>query len=282
MATMKNIIRNTPIVREIFSFAYRFVIALSYFKDPFGEFLLWLFRSKELANFTYDLTDQNKHYLASMIANITGFSYKEIELYIDELESDENLRNHIRESILASGEAHFADLDVHYGRRLGWYAFVRVLKPKTVVETGVDKGMGSCVLTAALIKNGQEGFPGYYFGTDINPRAGYMFTGKYADFGEILYGDSIESLMKFEKTIDLFINDSDHSADYERREYQTIAEKLSPHAIVLGDNAHITDKLLNFAHSTGRQFVFFHEKPANHWYPGAGIGIAYQNSSNAK
>ena len=98
----------------------------------------------------------------------------------------------------------------------------------------------------------------------------------YANYGCILYGDSIESLKKFDEgMIDLFINDSDHSADYEAKEYDSIANKLSKHAIVLGDNSHATNKLLEFSLETNRHFVFFQEKPLNHWYPGAGIGISF-------
>jgi hypothetical protein len=42
--------------------------------------------------------------------------------------------------------------------------------------------------------NGLEGYPGRYYGTDIQPGAGYLFDGKYAEAGEILFGDSIQSL----------------------------------------------------------------------------------------
>ena len=123
--------------------------------------------------------------------------------------------------------------------------------------------------------NQSEGYPGKYYGTDINPKAGYLFQAPYDEFGKILYGDSIESLKKLDDTIDLFINDSDHSIDYEMREFETIAAKLSPNAIVIGDNSHFSDKLINFAAKTGRNFLYFHEQPADHWYPGGGIGVAY-------
>ena len=112
-------------------------------------------------------------------------------------------------------------------------------------------------------------------GTDINPLAGYLLSGDYANYGSILYGDSIESLKKFDDEIDLFINDSDHSEEYEAGEYKTIANMLSQHAVILGDNSHYTDKLLEFSLETNRHFVFFQEKPKNHWYPGAGIGISF-------
>ena len=167
------------------------------------------------------------------------------------------------------------DIQIEYGRRLGWYAFTRVLKPKVVIETGVDHGVGSCVLASALMRNAAQGFPGEYFGTDLRSSAGEVFSGEYAKMGRILYGDSITSLKAFDKKIDLFINDSDHSAVYEYDEYVTIADKLSGRGIILGDNSHVTDSLSRFSRERNRQFVFFSEKPENHWYPGAGIGISF-------
>ena len=163
-----------------------------------------------------------------------------------------------------------------YGRRIGWYAFVRICKPKIVIETGVDKGLGSCVLAAAIKRNREEGHEGRYIGTDINPLAGYLLDGEYRESGEVIYGDSIETLSGLDVSIDLFINDSDHSADYEAREYATVEKKLSDSAIVLGDNSHVTDKLMEFSQESGRDFLFFSEKPRDHWYPGAGIGISFR------
>lgn len=46
-----------------------------------------------------------------------------------------------------------------------WYAIARSIKPKILVETGVDQGMGAVVLCAALARR--------YYGTDINSDAGY-------------------------------------------------------------------------------------------------------------
>lgn len=276
MKSLKEIIRGTPVAREIVLFLLRCKSAFGYFAGSLKELIVWLFTSREFSNFTYDLTDLNKQYLTSLIAGVTGKSLQKISSYVIELENDVELRAHIEAAIQNSDERHFADRDVRYGRRLGWYILARATKPKFIVETGVDKGMGSCVLTAALIKNEKDGFPGYYYGTDINPVAGYLLSGKYRKYGEILYGDSITSLKKLDFEIDLFINDSDHSADYEEKEYAIIENKLSHTAVVLGDNAHVTDKLINFALATDRKFVFFQEQPFRHWYPGAGIGIAYK------
>jgi hypothetical protein len=235
----------------------------------------WAQRSRETSNFTYDLNDLNLGQLAGWVSVITGCSIQQARHWIDELRHDTALRQHLNQRTASAQDAITADLDMGYGRRLGWYALVRALKPRTVVETGVDKGLGSCVLAAALLRNRAEGHAGHYFGTDINPQAGWLFQVPYREAGEILYGDSIESLHRLKYPIDLFINDSDHSADYEEREYACIASKLSEAAVLLGDNAHVTDKLYQFAAATGRRFLFFAEKPAGHWYPGAGIGAAW-------
>jgi hypothetical protein len=74
---------------------------------------------------------------------------------------------------------------------------------------------------------------------------------------KILYGDSIKSLIEMKEAIDLFINDSDHSDEYEYLEYLTIDSKLSPLAVILSDNSHVTDKLALFSEDHERSFVFF-------------------------
>lgn len=275
----RQFLKRLPVLRAVFQLLYRFTIAARYYGAPLRALLIWLLHSRETTNFTYDLKPINKRYLAAQIADITGTPFATVYAYIAELEQDQELRTHIRDATLRSSERFSADATARYGRRLGWYAIVRAVKPKIVVETGVDKGLGSCVLTAALRRNAQEGHPGYYYGIDINPRAGFLLAGSYRQYGEILYGDSLAVLEQLDQTIDLFINDSDHSANYEANEYTTIAGKLSAHALILGDNAHVTDQLLNFALATGRQFVFFAEAPDQHWYPGAGIGIAFRRAT---
>ena len=265
-----------PIFGNIILYVFRAKKAFGYFFTPLPNLLSWLFKSKETTNFTYELTVNNERYLAFLTADVTGKPYEEIMHYIREIKEDTKLKEHIKDTTKKSDYAFIADAEARFGRRVGWYAFVRATKPKIVVETGVDKGLGSCVLTSALMKNKEEGYEGYYYGTDINPKAGYLLSGDYKGFGEILYGDSIESLNNLNRTIDIFINDSDHSPDYEAKEYEVVADKLATSGIILGDNSHVTDKLFEFALATNRHFIFFQEKPLKHWYPGAGIGIAFR------
>lgn len=251
--------------------------AIGYYRRPLKQILIWMFKSRETSNFTYDLSRTNKDYLAAFVADISGRPHKEIAGYIAELEEDAALRSHL----MRAGRKNDFNLAASpYGRRLGWYAFVRATKPAVVIETGVHKGLGACVLSAALLKNLAEGHSGRYYGTEINPEAGYLMCGPYADVGEILYGDSINSLKSLGPLrIDVFVNDSDHSPEYERREYDTVKNSLRTNAIILGDNAHCTDELLKFAVKSGRSFLFFNEVPKAHWYPGAGIGVAFSRVS---
>ena len=247
----------------------------NYIKPILDDYVAWFENSKEQANFTYHLTELNERQLAGMVDAVSGCGLAAAQGYIAELKSDVALVEHVNRMTLSSPQRDYADLNQGYGRRLGWYALVRALKPRVVVETGVEKGLGSCVITSALLRNRTEGSPGRYFGTDIDRQAGCLFTEPYASAGQILYGDSIESLSRLDETIDLFINDSDHSVAYESREYLTVHGKLSPHAIILGDNSHASPALFEYASHHGKRYLFFAEKPQGHFYPGAGIGVCF-------
>lgn len=248
----------------------------TYYRKRVGSIVATTFRRpNELSNFTYDLTSRNLMELVHMIAVATGRPLGDIRAYTEEVRHDADLHNALYGGLKRRG----CDSDVianPFGRRIGWYAFARALKPSVIVETGVDRGHGSLILCAALLRNAQEGSPGRYYGTDINPDAGWLLDGKYAAVGRILYGDSIESLKALDEKVDMFINDSDHSAEYEFREYETVEPRLSPDALILGDNSHATDKLARYSEQKGRQFLFFKEEPLAHWYPGAGIGISFR------
>lgn len=258
-------------------FRYRAAYVVKYYWPRLRAGALWLVASGETSNFTFNLTPRNDAHLAHLLALILGRSPEEITGYIDELRHDRALREAIVGQVKLAGRQGGYDPVARFGRRVGWYALVRAMKPQVVIETGVEKGLGAAVLCAALLRNSQEGYQGRYYGTDIDRGAGLLFCEPYRSMGEILYGDSIESLSALGLTVDIFINDSDHSAAYEGREYRIIAPKLSDRAVIIGDNAHVTDELLKFSSETGRRFVFFREDPADHWYLGAGIGLSFKS-----
>jgi hypothetical protein len=255
-----------PVIDPIRS---RLDFAEGYFRIAKSEVIRWAHNSRENDNFTYDLTEQNLDYLAATVSVATRTPLDIVRRYFEEPKVD--LSEYL--SVKAAGLP--IDKPASFGRRLGWYAIARAMKPRVIVETGVHHGLGSVLMCSALRRNSQEGYTGRYYGTDIDAAAGVLLAAPFDQFGKILYGDSIQSLGRMHESIDLFINDSDHSAEYEAREYRVVETRLSQKAIILGDNAHASDELFKFSASTGRQFLFFKEQPVDHWYPGAGIGISF-------
>lgn len=249
-------------------------LAAFYLGTPLKEVFRWLAGSVETDNFTYRLTPTSRKHLMSFLAMATGESVERIDGYLTEVETDDDLKQHC--VAVAAQRRGPEDTLFEPGRRIGWYALTRILKPKLVIETGVHLGYGAVTLASALLRNQAEGHPGRYLGTEINPKAGRLLQGKYAEMGEIRYGDSATTLQNLDQQVDLFINDSDHSAEYELKEYHIILDKLAPGGMILSDNAHATDSLWDFAREKNLHYLFFREQPEHHWYPGAGIGLAWR------
>ncbi|MFG3701492.1 O-methyltransferase [Micromonospora sp. NPDC047620] len=236
----------------------------------------WLVTSREHHNYTYDLTKLSRHHLAWFVSVVCDVPVKQVRAYFAEIESDDVLRRHIESATAGAARRGLADRHVRYARRIGWYAIVRATRPQHVVETGVDKGLGSCVLAAALLRNAAEGHPGRVTSLDINPEAGYLArTAPWSEVVDLVIGDSIASIAALDRPVDLFLHDSDHSRAHEKREFEAVEGKLAPGAILLTDNVTATNVLAEHAERTGRKFLAYRETPANHWYPGDGIGVAW-------
>jgi len=251
----------------VFPFRLKLVFRHLTYQGRLGT--MWLFRSKEFANFTYDLTPSNKNYLAWFVSGICDVPVQQIKKYFLELESNVELKEHIATRLRASRRGNEIDGQAFLGRRLGWYAIVRATKPNVIVETGTEKGLGSLVLAEALLRNNR----GRLVTIDIEPHSGLLIGGEWARVIEQVIGDSLVALNNIDN-IDLFIHDSDHSADHEFRELESLVSHLSADGTVLSDNSHVTSMLAEWSLKHNRLFLFFAEKPLNHWYPGAGIGVS--------
>jgi hypothetical protein len=273
---IKSVLTRIPIGGAVTLRAYRswrrYRFARSYYARELRLIRRWAVSLTEDTNFYYELTPRNEAALTTLVAAVTGTEVGRIEGYVEEVKADAALYSHIASAFKHNTQ--MRDVVIGYGRRIGWYAFVRALKPRLVVETGVAHGVGASVLCAALLRNLEEGYEGSYLGTEINPDAGELLTGIYASVGRVAYGDSLDSLRMLTTPIDVFINDSDHSELYESMEYEAVAHLLSASSIILGDNSHVTNALRDFSVERGRPYFFFSEVPRDHWYPGAGIGIS--------
>ena len=139
-----------------------------------------------------------------------------------------------------------------------------------MVETGTHLGLGSCAIAAALLRNGH----GRLTTIDVDPEAGYLIAGRWANVIDRRTGSSIDVLAGL-KDVDIFLHDSLHTYAYESRELAAVERGLSDGAIVLSDNAHDSAALSDWAERTGRNYLFFSERPGNHWWPGDGIGASW-------
>lgn len=263
-----------PILRELVRISFRLKRAYQYTGPQVVLAFKWSLKKTEISNFYYGLTEMNRADLADVISTITELPVNLIEEYFEEIEQDEEVGRILRRFKLDN--PYLSDSTMELGRRIGWYAIARALKPRVIVETGVHHGVGALVLRCALLKNLSEGFVGEYIGTDIDQNAGVLVSNYASNLGKIQYGDSIATLKTLPKfCVDLFINDSNHSVEYERNEYEVVKQIASPTCIILGDNSHISPELRDFSRVNNRNYIFFKEIPFGHFYPGAGIGISF-------
>jgi len=156
------------------------------------------------------------------------------------------------------------------GRRLGWYAIVRALKPARVVETGTHDGIGSLVLLAALERNAAEGSDGRLVSLDIDPHTGWM-VGDNPRFERVI-GPTRETLPKvLAEPAGLFLHDSDHL--YETEHFELAAAAAAGVPVLLSDHSQESTALADVCREHGGRYGYVREVPRDHFYPGAGIGI---------
>ena len=271
---MKRQITKIPVLNRAALHAYRAAIAGRMIGEHSLRVARWLFGSREFSNFTYHLTDLNRRQLAHFLSGALDVDVPEVTGYVEEILQDERLRRHIEERTRSSELGWMADREARYGRRVGWYAVVRITKPKVVIETGVDKGLGTCVLAAALLKNREEGFPGKVYGIDVDDRAGWLVSEPYSSVAEILAGDSHQILPRIRTSVDVLIHDSLHTYAHESGEYELVSDLLVPGTVLVSDAAHASAALMDFAEARGWAYYYWQEQPEAHVYEGAGVGLA--------
>jgi predicted O-methyltransferase YrrM len=250
-----NKIRNFIFKTKILRYVTPLIKIITIVKFNFGNIkksLVWLLATSEFTNYLYNITPLNKNQMIGAISSITNLSIVEVESYFDEIENN-------------------ADT-IPLGRRIVWYVLVRIYKPKVIVETGTDKGLGSLVIQLAIEKNQI----GTLYTLDIDEYSGSLFDKEDLKKIKFLVGDSVQNMQKINE-IDFFIHDSDHSEDHEKKEIQAAASKLTNNAIVISDNSHVTDVLFQWSKETNRNFIFIKESPKDHWYPGGGVGISFKS-----
>jgi predicted O-methyltransferase YrrM len=242
--------------------------------QAFSRGIRWYFKSREYTNFTYEISPASTKYLGALLANVFRVPLEDVERYFSEVLNDAELAAFLERQVQGSPERYFADVPIRYGRRIGWYAMVRLLRPQVVVESGIDRGVGTCVLASAMLRNRREGSSGTVVAMDVSPRAGAFLAPPYSDVVRVQRGDSLPLLEALGQDVDLFIHDSDHSAVHERAEYEIVRPRLSKGGILVTDNAELTDTLFEFARAQGMEFWHWREEALHSVHAGGGIGLA--------
>jgi predicted O-methyltransferase YrrM len=262
-------IATSPIARGA-AFPMRTMVVARYDASLIGRSLDWLVRSRETHNFSYDLKSLNRNQLCWYICTVTGSDIGQVRAWTQELEDNRQLIDHLTRRLSSNPRRNISAQEPHWARRSGWYAMIRATQPDHVVETGTHLGLGSCVIAAALLRNGH----GRLTTIDTDPDAGYLVGDPWASVIDLRTGSSTDLLGTL-KEVDIFLHDSLHTYDYETKELTAVEANLRADAIILSDNAHDSSALSDWAERTGRHYLFFKEQPNEHWWPGDGIGAAW-------
>jgi hypothetical protein len=239
-------------------------------RAPFATLRYMLFE-RESTNFTYEIANEKQ--LGEFLIDAFAAEEGDPRRYIDELQSDQELRDALQTRLRRRRDRNRI---ARYGRRVGWYAITRLVKPALIVETGIHDGLGSAVLLRALQRNAEEGHEGRLLSIDIDPGCGWLVPIAIAERWTPIIGDAKAALGKHlqGRQVDFFIHDSDHTYDHEKFEFQTAIQHATPSSVMLSDNSHSSDVLKELSTQWGRRFLFFGEQPMDHFYPGGGIGLS--------
>lgn len=157
-----------------------------------------------------------------------------------------------------------------------YYSIVKLLRPETIVETGVCEGNSSRFLLLAMQEN-QHGalhsidLPnadlslGVGLGrqTHTHPEgktAGWMVPDELRDRWNLHLGDARELLPKVLAKlgcIDIFIHDSLHSYDHMMFEFDTAWQHLRKGGLLISDDTDWNSAFTEFAHKVSRPTVMF-------------------------
>jgi methyltransferase family protein len=226
----------------------------------------------ELVNFTYDIS--NAAQLAEVLADVLPVDRETVARYISEIRADTDLEQRLRRKLRGRMDRKRRPM---YGRRLGWYAVARILKPSLIVETGVHDGLGSAILLQALHRNAEEGIEGELVSIDIDPSTGWLVDDAMRDCWTPVYGSTFDQLERAVagREVGMIIHDSEHTYECEEFEFTTAIRNSAPRLALVSDNAHATSALSDVCSSLGVKYGLFLERPKRHFYPGAGMGLGF-------
>ena len=220
-------------------------------------------------NFTYEIGNDSE--LAAWVAEVSGCDPDTALALLREPDHDEVLSRRLRAA--TRGHWLWAKSEPPLGKRLGWYALVRALRPRLIIETGVHDGLGTLVLLRALERNGEDGARGRLVSFDVNPAAGWLVGEDPSwEFRREASQQGLPGVLSRGQPVDMFIYDGWHSYEHERDELQLVAPHLSPAGVLLSDDAQVTSALADVCVARELSFSAVFVRPQRHFHPGTALG----------
>ncbi|MER6614231.1 O-methyltransferase [Streptomyces xantholiticus] len=185
---------------------------------------------------------------AAAFVQTLGWSMPQVSEVLDEYQEVESrLNDRYKECALEFPVTHGVEAET--GAFL--YAIARLLKPKTVVETGVADGRSSFVILSALERNGS----GALYSFDIRPQVGKL-VGHHPQW-HLQISKPQEALSSFVRAlrrlgaIDLFFHDSDHRYLSQLIEYEQAWRCMTPGSVFASDDVDDSRAFLDFCDRNG-------------------------------
>jgi hypothetical protein len=232
--------------------------------------------NQQAQNWYYDISNDDE--VAAFVSCVTACEVGQAHEMISEIRSNQEFQARLSQSLQKTKFRPQGYLPL--GRRLAWYAVIRIAQPDCCVETGVHDGLGSSVILQALEENLRRhhkpgllisiDLPSSDLPTDFPAQPGWLVPEQLRHQYQLMIGDSRRLLPEIAVAheIGFFIHDSDHSPQNESFELETVWPAMAPGGIVMTDNG--PEVLRQFVRQHGTVFCTFRERVMNHNYSGAG------------
>jgi predicted O-methyltransferase YrrM len=189
----------------------------------------------------------------ALVAAAAGRAMPDAEAAYVEIERDREFAAELERRYRAArhrGDAGNATFDL--GRFKVFYALVRLLRPRVVIETGVHDGLSTALMLRALERNGGGRLvsidlpstdlpvgvdgPGWLVPDDLKGR----WTLHLGDARKLL-----PELARDSAPVDVFLHDSDHSRAHREFEFRAVKPFMSPNGLIVSDDDDPPDTLLD-------------------------------------
>jgi hypothetical protein len=251
---------------------YRFRHTVSLAKRSWGDYWRWLFLDREVTNYSYYITNASRRSLAEFVDRVSGrargSAWHDWESFARE--GRHELCQRVAAATRRNTYRWSQNPTVRIDQRLLYYLLVRAVQPRTVFQSGTARGVGACLVAAALRENARDGHPGRLVSTDLDPTQGYGIVPPYSEFVDFVSGDSVATLRSETAPIDLYIHDT-IPGDQALREFSALRPRFSPHGLVISTWS--TPGTRETAREWGRPHHEWADEPQGHWYRGTTFAV---------